>query len=171
MPASYTRYDVLIRAVVRALFAGTAEILDVGPGKGKYSGLLFGQYPNLDCIEIFAPYVKKFNLRKKYRRVYVADIRTFVLPRPYDLVILGDVLEHLSVDEAQALIGRLDKAGSFIIVTVPFGYEQDPVNGNEYERHLQPDLTAEVMAARYPSLKACVTDQTMGVYVSGIYGN
>ncbi len=166
MPASYTRYDVLIRAVVRTLFAETAEILDVGPGKGKYSGLLFAEYPNLDCVEIFAPYVKAFNLTEKYRHVYVADIRAFALPRTYDLVLLGDVLEHLSVDEAQALIGRLDKDGSFIIATVPFSYEQDPVNGNEHERHLQPDLTRKVMAARYPSLKACVIDRTMGVYVS-----
>ena len=166
MPASYTRYAVLIRAVVRALFAETANILDVGPGKGKYSDLLFKEYPNLDCVEVFGPYVKKFNLREKYRYVYVADIRAFILPRAYDLVILGDVLEHFSINEAQTVIRQLDKAGSSIIVTVPFLYEQGPAGGNPYERHLQADLTPEVMEARYPSLKPCVADQTMGVYLS-----
>lgn len=37
-----------------------------------------------------------------------------------------------------------------MVVAVPFLYPQDAFGGNPWEKHLQPDLTAEIFAARYP---------------------
>ena len=76
-----------------------ATLLDVGPGQGTYSDLLRGVTPgsSWSCVEIFQPYVEMFELRRKYDVVHVADIRSFSWPTRYDVVILGDVLEHLTL--------------------------------------------------------------------------
>ena len=40
-----------------------------------------------------------------------------------------------------------------MIVAVPFRYEQGALYGNPYEVHVQPDLTPEIFADRYPGFE------------------
>lgn len=166
MPGSYRRYDRLICAVLRALLQKDAAILDVGPGKGKYSDILHSDFQNIDCMEVYEPYVEKFNLRDCYRRCKVMDARNYAFPSgEYRMVILGDVLEHMSTVDAQKVLHRIAESGSAALVAVPFLYEQGAVKGNEHERHLQPDLTTAVMARRYKNLIPLVEDADTGVYL------
>ena len=74
-------------------------VLDVGPGQGTYADLLRSCTPGAlwSCVEIFAPYVQMFGLHSKYDTIYVADIRGFAWPGRFDVVILGDVLEHMAL--------------------------------------------------------------------------
>ena len=78
------------------------------------------------------------------------------LLQAYDLVIVGDVLEHLTIVQAQMLVTYLDNRKIPSIFSIPYNWPQsadsDEVLRNKYEFHKQDDLCREVIAARYPQL-------------------
>ncbi len=149
----------------REHFNQYSTVLDVGPGAGFYGETLkHNGFYYVDAVEIFEPYIEQFALKRSYRNVYVGDIRTFEFPQHYDLVILGDVLEHLSVEDSQILTANLPYKCSHAVFSVPWEYPQDPIGGNEAERHLQPDLTPEVMSKRYPLLRLFHSGPNIGLY-------
>ena len=137
-----------ICAWVRKWFPRDAEILDVGACDGNWRRLL-PEYPKMDAVEAFAPNLERL---EGYRRVFHADIRGFAYDR-YDLVIFGDVIEHLSVEEARAVLAYAAPRCGEMIVAVPYRYRQGALYGNPYEIHIQDDLTPELVAERYPMLE------------------
>lgn len=163
MPTSYRRYNRRIKELLRNRFPVTTTVLDVGPGKGKYATLL-DEY-TVDCLEVWEPYVGLFKLRAKYRTVLVGDVIDFHHFSDYQLVILGDVLEHLSSIDGQDVVDRIIAAGCALFVAVPFRSKQGTVHGNIYETHLQADLTPEVMFRRYPRLFCMYKDRKYGLYL------
>lgn len=129
-------------------------ILDVGPGTGTYADLL-PQYKNKDACEIFRKYIRRYGLRQKYRNVFCQDIQTFEFDH-YDLVIMGDVLEHIETASAIELLNRILQHCKQIIVKVPFSKRNRKTRsymGNVYEIHQQTDLRPNVMQERYPILQ------------------
>ena len=140
---------------VRINFDWSTTILDVGAGfYGTYRRLL-KEYPNMDAVEVFAPSAEKIN--DMYNTVYVEDIKDFNWDgKDYDLIIFGDVIEHLSIEDAQRVLELAKEHCKDLIVAVPFMYPQEAVNGNKYEEHLQGDLTLENMKERYPMLEVLV---------------
>jgi len=144
------------------------SILDVGPGSGWWGWKLkeFG-YSHIDAVEAWAPYVQQFRLRDFYRNIYVADVRYFAPEHTYELAILGDVLEHLTVNDAQKLVDAMCSGCKNLIVSVPWNYHQGIVEGNPFEAHAQPDLTPAIMVERYPKMSPIFLGQSMGVYVLG----
>lgn len=142
--------DQIIDWILRKFDKG-ATCLDVGACDGKWSDLL-GNYLVMDACEIYLPNIWENNLERKYRNVYNADIYDLRYGY-YDLIIFGDVIEHMGVRRAQAVIEYALPRCKDLIVAVPFLYAQGALYGNEYERHVQDDLTPEVFAARYPQLK------------------
>lgn len=159
-----------VARMVRAEYpANITEILDVGAGQGKY-GRLLREFPLVDACEVWQPYVIEHDLTSLYREVYNCEIQTLVLQRrAYDVTILGDVLEHLAADDAQWVVNELCHSGADVIVVVPYLYEQGPEHGNHYQRHLQPDLTPEVMARRYAQLRLVALESRDGEPFKGIY--
>ena len=131
---------------------GTA--LDVGACDGKWQEWL-GEYFTMDAVEIFEPYIEKHNLEDKYRKVFACDVADLKYDY-YDLVIFGDVIEHMSVEKAQNVIAYAKEHATHIIVAVPFLYSQGPYDGNEYERHIQDDLTPELFNERYPGFELII---------------
>jgi hypothetical protein len=71
----------------------------------------------------------------------------------YDIIIMGDILEHLSREDARTILTRLKDKCKELIVVVPYYLPQDEVFGNKYEIHLQPDLDDAIMAEHYPMLE------------------
>lgn len=130
-------------------------VLDVGAGQGKYRVLL-ADYPNVDGVEVWESSVSQNNLDLIYRTIQVADVVDLVdegqLPDWYDVMILGDVLEHLTVERAQSTLRGLYELCDDVIVVVPYEYPQDEEDGNLYQIHRQDDLTVELMVQRYPEL-------------------
>lgn len=119
--------SVLLVAERAVTFAGTIfsppkKILDVGPGYGKY-GVLLKEYlesdPIIDAVEAWEPYVIDHNLRGIYNQVYVSDVCD--LPQDvldqYELVNMGDVIEHIEKERALNLIDRIS---GWIIIATPF---------------------------------------------------
>ena len=166
MPNSYGYFKSEIKQWFLNNIPTSKRILDVGPGQGTYSNLLRNHGYRMDAVEIWAPYVDEFNLRTKYDNVYIGNIMQFDWHK-YDVIILGDVLEHLSVDDAQSLIGQIHLSGIRCMVAIPYTMRQDGDEyGNIYETHLQPDLTPEIMLTRYPELQPIYANTKYGYYVN-----
>lgn len=168
MPYSDKRLDIPALAAFRAIVRhGKVRILDLGAGAGKSSELFRGHYEFIDAVEIYEPYITRFDLASKYRIIYRSDIRELTpeFLSGYDWLIAGDVLEHLSVEDAQELIEKSRNALCRMLIQVPFLYKQGEWEGNKHEAHLQPDLTRKVMAKRYPILTELFADDRLGIYM------
>lgn len=124
----------------------TSAVLDVGACDGLWHGLL-PEY-TMDAVEAFLPNAKGL---RGYREVFATDIRQFKYGW-YDLIIFGDVIEHLPVKDAQAVLAYAFNRCRDMVVAVPFLWPQGELYGNKYEIHVQPDLTADRVAERYPQL-------------------
>jgi hypothetical protein len=149
------------------------RILDVGAGQGKYRELL-PTYPNVDACEVWEPYVDEHDLRSTYRDVHVCDVYELVRSnwwddRHYDLVIMGDVLEHIPRGKARYVVSRIIDAHADTVVIVPFEYPQDEEDGNVYQRHVQDDLTPELMATEYPKLQLVALETRNWKPFKGMY--
>ena len=68
----------------------------------------------------------------------------------YDLIIFGDVIEHMDVPKAQRVLAYARQRCENMIIAVPFMYKQDMVRGNKWERHIQDELTPELFDELYP---------------------
>lgn len=163
MPYSGSGLDPLIYQWIVQNMDEHDHILDIGAGAGKWGEMLHAVFRNLDAVEVWEPFVNQFNLNRKYRHVYVADIRTFAIPQTVKLAIMGDVLEHLTEDEAKEVLTRLPLA----IIKVPYQYKQGEMFGNPYEAHQQSDLTREVMLERYPGIQLLGEQGILGAYLWG----
>jgi hypothetical protein len=142
---------------VHAHYDTTARIIDVGAGRGKYR-ILLHDYPVVDACEIWEPTVHEERLDQMYRTVFIRDFvdltaTSWWFDGHYDLVIMGDVLEHMSVSDAQLTLTRTAEVNADVLVVVPYDYPQDEEHGNVYQRHIQDDLTPESMVTTYPSLR------------------
>ena len=117
-------------------------------------------------VEAFAPNIFKNHLQTRYNRVYKADIRELEY-EPYDLIIFGDVLEHMSVEEAQKVLEYAWPRCRDLIVAVPYMHDQGEKYGNPYEVHIQNDLTHERVLERYPRLVPLFITDNYGYYTKG----
>ena len=156
-------------------FAGALRpkrILDIGVGIGTY-GLVLRQYLDIssqvldktkwatviDGIEIFEPYRNPV-WEYAYNRIFVGDIRTLIdqLER-YDVVLCNDVLEHLELDEARALISKLLADRQTVIATTPnVDFPQGPWAGNQAEAHrcsLQANDFPDVVTLKRTGVTTC----------------
>lgn len=168
-----------VRGLVTATWGHDVRILDVGAGQGKYRVML-ADYAHVDGCEIWEPTVEKNNLRELYDVVHVGDIHHIVMSPTfydgradqyrYDVVILGDVLEHLTRERAQEVLNVLYAMNAHVIVVVPYNYPQDEEDGNCYQAHLQEDLSPEVMAREYPELQLMAIQSSLdGSPFKGLY--
>ena len=165
MPNSYNYFKEDIKQYLVENLSKNAKILDAGPGIGTYSILLKDYGFDMDAVEIYEPYVEKYNLRDKYKNVFVQSIIGFDIT-PYDFVILGDVLEHIGTEDAQVLINSIISQNKGCLVAIPYMMEQGEHEGNIHETHLQPDLTLEVMEQRYPNLQLIYGNEYYGYYTN-----
>ena len=165
MPHSYNDYKLEIRYFFKKTIQVGTKILDVGPGAGTYWNVVHGLGYKMDCIEIHKPYIKEFKLKEKYDNVFEGNILDFDISK-YEVIILGDILEHLKIKDAQSLITKITEKKIKCLVAVPYEMEQGEYEGNKYEEHLQPDLTPEIMLERYPELKLLIGNERYGYYIN-----
>ena len=168
MPTSYQLYKDSIKNWILENVSLDAKILDVGAGCGTYSDLLRGYGYKMDAIEIWEPYIEKYNLKDKYDNVYLGSITEMGIDElsKYNFIILGDVLEHIDTIKAQGLIYVLSYFGKSILVAIPYQMEQGEHEGNIHETHLQPDLTPKIMEDRYPELGLLYGSEYYGYYIN-----
>jgi hypothetical protein len=115
----------------------TRTILDIGCGEGKWGKLLKNKVSTIDGVEAWAPYIQKYNLYQYYNNLFNIDIRLFEFNQKYDIVILGDVLEHLQYNEAIEVLNKLKLNTNIIYLTLPITIciQDGNIIGNPYETH------------------------------------
>jgi SAM-dependent methyltransferase len=130
-----------------------ARVLDIGCGFGRWGMLTreFGElwqgrvFPDqwslqVDAIEGFAKNICEYH-KYFYNNIRIGDaaeLATDDVLQQYDLVIMGDMLEHLERKAGEALLERAIRNAVYVLVNVPLGggWEQDESYGNQFERHL-----------------------------------
>jgi len=150
-------------------------VLDVGAGSGTYARILRDMVV-IDAVEIWPKYVREFKLSSLYRNVVVGDIRdlawgdsqyTSINPeQEYDLVIFGDVLEHMTKDEALEVWGWASQVARFGLISVPIiHYPQGPEHGNPFEVHVQEHIDLEELRAEFGPFTYDQTYEVTGTFI------
>lgn len=164
MAGSYPYFKKEVTQYLKDNFPTTAKVLDVGAGCGTYYEYLKDYFKDIEAVEVFEPNIKNFNLEQKYKKVYNINILDFKYDY-YDIIIFGDILEHLETAEAQQVLDYAFDRCKELIVAVPYLYPQGIEEDNIYEIHKQDDLTNEIMLERYPKLKLLYGDWAYGYYI------
>lgn len=164
MAYSYEFYKPEIKEYLKNKFKSNAKILDVGAGCGTYYNLLHDYFKYIDGVEVFKPNIDNYNLTQKYHRIYNSNIKDFKYDF-YDIIIFGDIIEHLDTNEAQEVLKYAYTKCKEMIVAVPYELEQGIEENNIYEIHKQADLTPKIMKERYPMLKELYSNELYGYYV------
>lgn len=169
MPISDTENKQVAKQWIDHIDA-TGTVVDIGAGVGTYKALLTETKAHWVGIEIFEPYIRKYGLADIYPTVVCADARyvDWSLFPNLDLVIAGDVLEHMPRNDAIALIDRLKQHTENIIVSVPIiESHQGTVNDNVYETHHYQwdfDEMGGILAQGEGYVKDAVKGNTLGYF-------
>lgn len=150
MPSS--RHEHISDVVSAFLALSPRSVLDIGCGFGRW-GFLAREFcdvsweryakttwkTRVDAVEAFEDYISPHH-RYIYDNIYVARVQDFIEEMDsYDLICMGDVLEHLEKKEGIGLLHDLrGKCSKGLIVGVPLGerWPQGAVLGNPFEEHL-----------------------------------
>lgn len=137
-------------------------IIDVGPGSGTYAKLLGPKYKYIG-IEIWAPYVDKYNLHELYQEVIIGDIRHVMFPQG-DCIIFGDIVEHMPKNDAHDVLVRAISRYKHMVVSIPIGYfHQSQSEDNKFEAHLSFWTFEELQSIlQFPVQKM---DKDIGIFI------
>ena len=126
------------------------KILDVGCGFGKWGFLFRGWLDGekngphreewthtIDACEVFEPYITPIH-RYLFDQIILDDFRNLFrgAGKYYTLIIMGDCLEHVTLEEGKETVKRYLDYCSHLIISVP-GYRdsQREKFGNPAEQH------------------------------------
>ena len=112
-------------------------VLDVGCGSGLLSKNLLNRGYKVTVIDSDWKAIEI--AKKKGITGFVADINDWQTDLKFDCIILGDVLEHIQVEDAKILLSKMKRSN--VIIGVPFDSPQGVHFDNTFEIHLQEDLT------------------------------
>jgi 2-polyprenyl-3-methyl-5-hydroxy-6-metoxy-1,4-benzoquinol methylase len=151
-----------------------SKILDVGAGAGIYLDITrnaLGDSVIVDAIEVWNPYIEYFNLRNRYNNVYELDVREFK-DFNYDLVVFGDVLEHMSEEDALKVWKRVSTNAKYAIISIPIiHYHQDAINGNPYEVHVEEDWDSERVLDKFSDIVEYKEFSVTGTFIAKFRNN
>lgn len=144
------------------------SMLDVGAGSGTYGHIFTEHFPDVKrvAVEAWMPYIDEFNLHFLYTELFNRDIRDQTYFE-YDLVIFGDILEHMTKDEALDVWDKVSSQAKYALLAIPIVYmPQDDVNGNPYEKHIKDDWTHDEVLATFPQITKFITADSVGSYLA-----
>lgn len=126
-------------------------VVDIGPGSGTYIKLIREEAKCcVDAqwigIEIWAPYIKEFDLENRYDQILNQDVRSVDWNKLQpSVVIAGDVLEHMTKEDAMTLVDRILEHASTLIVSIPIRYmpQDEHAYENPHEAHIKDDWSHE----------------------------
>lgn len=157
-------------ARLRTLHPKPVHFLDVGAGAGSWMEAVKPWFLDSKwlAIEAWEPCVKQFHLWERYKFVAQADARHAPFPE-VDVVILGDVLEHMNEADSIDVWNKARAAARMaVIASSPIvHYPQGHVHGNPFQEHLQEDLTVEKFYANYEG----ITDHTKNAVVGTFWAD
>lgn len=117
---SWLTFDSLTQHVVKTI--NPRRILDIGAGGGKYGALLKNVVPEceliaLECDEMAFPQLREVG----YHQILpiTADKLYERSSELYDVVILGDVIEHMLHSQGRDLLEFLNYRSRYLIISTP----------------------------------------------------
>lgn len=155
-------------AIARIREISPSTVLDVGAGRGVYATILFPYLPQtiFDAIEVWQPYIDQYNLHSKYRNVFVEDARVHE-DFSYDLVIFGDVLEHMPEKDAVGLWNRVSQQATFGLISIPIIHmPQEEIDGNPYEIHEEEDWSTSLVLEKFSHIVEYREFESTGVFIA-----
>lgn len=146
-------HQVTVPVVEEMIRFNPKSVFDVGVGFGRW-GFLARMYlevwkdrilkkdwvVQVDGVEIWDEYITP-GVKYYYDKIWIGDALEITngLDRKYDMIIAGDIIEHLKKSSARKLFKRLyEMADKVLIVVIPMGHlegEEEILGGNPYERH------------------------------------
>jgi predicted TPR repeat methyltransferase len=145
---------------IRTHDAEIDRILDIGVGAGTYFNLLSrdnGLAKNAEWVgvEVWEPYIQKFDLTSKYNKIINQDVRTINWKElgHFSIAFAGDVLEHMTKEESICLVNNILDCTNTLIISIPIiYYPQGEYDGNPYEEHIKPDWSHTEMLDTWHNL-------------------
>jgi glycosyltransferase involved in cell wall biosynthesis len=117
-------------------------------------------------IEIWDPYIDKYQLREKYDMIINQDVRKFSPQETFGISILGDVLEHMTKEEAIKVYNKLLNNSEYVIISIPIiYYPQEEYMNNPYERHIKDDWSHEEALSSFNNIALSYIEKEIGVYI------
>lgn len=163
MPFSSESGKTAIKWVVSKL-PKKDRMLDIGAGCGTYAKMFPAKH--WTGVEVWEPYVEKYGLKNLYNDLIVKDATELEFNEHYDVAFAGDVLEHMSSEEAIKLIKKLKACADTVIISIPIGhYPQGPYEDNPYEIHIVDNWTDEAVKEAFGVPTFSRIDSEIGVYV------
>lgn len=155
--------------VIDRILASHARcVLDVGAGAGNWLDHLrdAGFVGQVHAVEVWQPYITQFRLAERYDRVWNADARALGKARFawYDVVIFGDILEHMTKEEAVAVWQRASMAPHAAIAIPIVHYPQGHLSGNPFEEHVKDDWSHDEVLASFPGITDSAVFTVTGAY-------
>lgn len=129
-------------------------VLDVGCGLGEWGFLIRTRkngFPFLIGVDIWHPHLKRL------RRLNIYDALVHVkipfLPfrdKSFDVSLACEILEHLQKSSGYQLLEELERVSRrLIIVSSRFGWPQEEIYGNPYEKHVSEWYPQELVQLGY----------------------
>jgi predicted SAM-dependent methyltransferase len=169
--------------------------LDIGVGEGAYLNYLKHKYQasgdkyqilkqnwkinagplsehRWTGVEVWEPYINKFDLRSKYDTILNEDVRKLDYNKlgPFDVAVAGDVLEHMTKEDALQVVEQILRISTYLFISIPIiHYPQEPVHGNPYEEHIKDDWSHGEMIETFPQIIKHKAGRRVGVYMLGNY--
>jgi hypothetical protein len=137
MPSSFaSSFSPIVEAMIAA---APRRVVDVGPGWGKY-GLAAREYlPGLE--QLTAIEVTEGRMRTQdclYDAIYTMDARRMSpgFWGDYDLALMIDIIEHMTVPEGHELLDAVTGSGCQVLVSTPAAWMEQHSDTNPYENHV-----------------------------------
>jgi len=138
MPFSANAFDSEIEHYFR--LTEHANVVDIGPGEGKYGRMLRRVRPDIKLIgvELDPSYVEEYRLRELYDEIWIMNAAELMneLDRAFDALIFGDSLEHMRKSAGVDLLNFLVYRCKIIMVKFPLQMLQNAWEGHASEAHL-----------------------------------
>ncbi len=157
------------------------SILDVGCGTGKW-GFLFREKAelrngvtdkkdfkmNIDGLDIDDRWLTPIH-DYVYSHMIIGNVIDVAIPTNYDIVFIGDVMEHIAKDDGIKVIDRLLKLCKYLVITSPYGNNHH-TNGElskkyPYEQHISAWYPHEF--DKYNILEMEITNPSFYVVLRG----
>ena len=94
----------------------------------------------MTAVEIEKDYIKNFKLHSIYDEVWNISATDLINPKYYDstfdVIMIGDIIEHLKKSDGIDLLNFLIYRCRWIILEFPYRYFQNSVDGHHSEAHI-----------------------------------
>lgn len=137
MPSSFVdSYAPIVKLLIEL---NPRMIIDIGPGWGKY-GLACREYlPDLEYLAgLDVPQGRLTTQDAIYDFMYVGDARETISSfyKGYNVALLIDVIEHMTLDDGHELLRTIRKAGCRPLVSTPKVFTEQHDKNNPFETHV-----------------------------------